>query len=91
MPRFQLDISEEDLQEIEAMMEKTGVSTKKEFINNAVTLLNWAIRQREQGNSIAAIDEAADIYRDLEMPILSKVKPDAGKRPAARRKPSTSN
>lgn len=70
MARFQLEISEEGIEEIETLMEETGTPTKREFVNNALSLLKWAIRQRERGYSIAAVNEAEGVYRELEMPIL---------------------
>lgn len=75
MARFQLDISEEGLEEIEALMEQTRTPTKREYVNNALTLLKWAVRQRARGNSIAAVNEAEGVYRELEMPILDRASP----------------
>lgn len=75
LARFQLEISEESLEEIEALVAKTGTSTKKEFINYAITLLKWAIKQSESGNIIASINEKEGRYKELEMPILDHVRP----------------
>lgn len=73
MARFQMDIPEERLQELEELMNDTGISTKKELMNNALTLLRWAIQEREKGFQIASIDEDEGVYKQLQMPILDTV------------------
>ncbi|MFQ6056242.1 MAG: hypothetical protein ACE5J3_09725 [Methanosarcinales archaeon] len=40
------------------------------MFNYALTLLKWAIREREKGNRIASIDEKNGKYKEIEMPIL---------------------
>lgn len=63
------------MRELDQLMKLSGVSTKKEFVNSALTLLKWAINQRRAGRIIGSIDERKDSYRELEMPILSEIKP----------------
>jgi hypothetical protein len=69
--RIQIDVSPQKLAELEELMRLCGISTKKELINNALTLLQWAVRQVRNGRTIASIDEQEGRYRELEMPILS--------------------
>ena len=73
MPRLQIDVTEGQVRDIEALMRKCGVGTKKELFNNAFVLLDWAVGQIEQGNVIASINEADQRYRELQMPILNTV------------------
>ena len=73
MPRLQIDVTAQQVKDIEALMEKCGVNTKKELFNNAFVLLDWAVGEREKGNLIASINEAAEKYRELQMPILNHV------------------
>ena len=75
MARFQLDISDKRLKEIEALMELTNPATKKEFVNSAITLLKWSIRQRQLGCSIASYNDSTDHIKELAMPILDDVQP----------------
>ena len=75
MARFQLDISDTRLKEIEVLMELTNTATKKEFINSAITLLKWGIRQRQLGGSIASYNDRTDHIKELAMPILDDVQP----------------
>jgi hypothetical protein len=73
--RLQIDMNGEKMRELDDLMRESGVATKKEFVNSALTLLKWAINQRRAGRIIASIDEKTDSYRELEMPILSVIKP----------------
>ena len=72
--RIQLDVPFERNKEIEDLMKRTSTSTKKEFINNALTLLEWAIEETENGRVIASLDEQNKSYKELVMPILAAVK-----------------
>lgn len=75
MARFQLDIPQDKIDEIEQLMAATHTPTKKAFVNNAITLLKWAIRQRQNGYLVTSYDEERDRLRELEMPILDRIKP----------------
>lgn len=54
-------------------MEQTGLTTKKDLFNNALTLLSWAIEEVANGNTIASVNEEENRYRVLQMPILTHV------------------
>jgi hypothetical protein len=73
--RLQIDFDSRKMREIESLMERAGIATKKEFVNWALTLLKWAIKERSAGRIIASVDERNDSYKELEMPILSEVEP----------------
>lgn len=74
MPRISsFDVTEKGLRDIEEMMQVTGTTTKKDLFNNALTILQWAIEERQKGHSIAAISETTNITWMLEMPILRNV------------------
>ena len=75
--RIQLEIPGEKYSQIEALMQKAGLRTKTEFINNALTLLSWAIREVEQGRSIASVDKGNERYREILLPALENVAGDA--------------
>ena len=71
--RIQFEISDNRLKELEALMDTVGVTTKKELLNNALTLLEWAIEEERKGHIIASLDERAKKYRELVMPIFRNV------------------
>ena len=72
--RLQIDVDSDKMREIESLMKEARVTTKKEFINWALTLLKWAIRERRAWRIIASVDERKDSYKELDMPILSEVR-----------------
>ena len=73
--RLQIELNEERFKELEELMREGRASTKKEFVNAALTLMEWAMKERRAGKIIASVDEKKDSYKELVMPILSEVKP----------------
>lgn len=71
--RVQFELTEEKVRELEALMEESGVKTKKDFINNALTLLEWAIEEKKAGRMIASVDKNEESYREVLMPLLSNM------------------
>jgi len=71
MKRIQFELSENKLLELEALMEETGVKTKKDILNNALSFLDWAIKERKNGRIIASVDEENQKYKEIIMPILT--------------------
>jgi hypothetical protein len=71
MVRLQLEFPESRVKAIEELMSLTGILTKKDFFNNALTLFKWAIEERRAGRQIASLD--GGLYRELRMPALDSV------------------
>ncbi|MBA7496879.1 hypothetical protein ES702_07488 [subsurface metagenome] len=70
--RIQFELNEQGAQELEKLMEATDVATRKDLFNNALTLLEWAIKEKRKGRTIASLDEKEQKYKEIEMPILSR-------------------
>lgn len=68
--RIQFELSETGFQELERLMKICGVSTRKDLLNNALTLLAWAIGERRSGRIIASVDEKEHKYKEIQMPVL---------------------
>ncbi|SEO33591.1 hypothetical protein SAMN04488103_12412 [Gemmobacter aquatilis] len=68
--RFQFDVKDERVEEIKALMDDIGADSNRELFNNALTLLEWAVEEVKNGNTIASINEANKVYRELQMPAL---------------------
>lgn len=69
MKRMQFEIPEEREQELMDLMRRTGITTRKDLFNNALTVFEWMVREREQGNSIASINEKEKKFKELVTPI----------------------
>lgn len=68
--RMQFDLPEDRLKELDSLMAKCGISTKKELFNYALTILEWAVDEYARGNEIAAVDREKKEFYSLRMPGL---------------------
>lgn len=73
LTRIQLELPEDKVKQIEALMEESGLKTKKEYINNALTLLEWAMREVKSGRVIASVDEREKRYKEILLPALDNI------------------
>jgi metal-responsive CopG/Arc/MetJ family transcriptional regulator len=71
--RIQFEIPEEKVREIERWMAEGGVKTRRDFFNNAISLLIWAMQERKKGRIIASVDENEKKYKEVLMPILENI------------------
>lgn len=55
------------------LMSVCGFRTQAELINNAITMLEWAVETVQRGNQVAAFNEASKSYEVVDMPVLQKV------------------
>lgn len=67
---IQLDIPKDREPEIQSLMKATGAETPRELFNNALTLLDWAVKTVKEGREVAEVDETSDEYRVLSIPSL---------------------
>lgn len=70
----QLDLPKPRITDIEKMMVETGVATRKDFFENALTFFEWAIQQRKAGRIIVTTDSNGNKPCELVMPALQNVK-----------------
>ena len=78
MVRIQLDLPEEQVAALDQLMVDTRLRTRKELFNNALTLFDWAVKQKKAGRVIAAIDQSQDVVKELVMPSLENAGPIMG-------------
>jgi molecular chaperone GrpE (heat shock protein) len=77
MPRLQIDITdtqEKDLEQLLNELKEFGIGTKKDLFNNALALFEWAVRERRRNRIIASIDEAAERFHEVHMPVLDRIR-----------------
>ena len=67
--RLQFELTRDKLDEIERLRIDGGFDTRKDLLNNAMTLMKWALKHAEEGHAIAAIDGGK--YFELQMPFLT--------------------
>lgn len=81
--RLQIEVTEEQERQMLDTMARAGISTKKDLINNALTLFVWALDEVSAGNSIASVNEDEKRYRELQMPPLNYARMRSPRRVAA--------
>lgn len=84
-----MDLPAKRIEELNKIMTKTGLSTRKDLFENALTFFAWAVSQRESGRTIASIAENSSEYRELLMPALAAVNSHEAQSSITRRKIKT--
>jgi len=51
--------------------ELAGVKTRREFVDQAIVFLGWAIGERAKGRVIASVDADSGGYREVVLPAFS--------------------
>jgi Arc/MetJ-type ribon-helix-helix transcriptional regulator len=75
--RIQLEISESRREQIRELMEKADFKTYSDLFNNAITLLQWSVRQIEDGCLIVSLNPETERQKELAMPFLQHIAGDS--------------
>jgi hypothetical protein len=70
--RLNFEFPEDRVQELKDLQAEAGAENMKELVNNALTILEWAIKEVKNGNEIAAVNENDQVYRVLVTPLLER-------------------
>jgi hypothetical protein len=73
MVRVQLELPEDRVAELDELGERLRIRTRKDLLNTALTLLEWAVNEKAAGNKIASVDVENQVLRELVMPGLESV------------------
>jgi len=71
--RLNFEINEDQMNSFKALQQRTGAGTMKDLVNNALTILEWAVDETAKGNEVAALNEDDKSYRILVTPLLQHV------------------
>ena len=71
--RLNFEFSQDRVQDLQNLKTTTGTNNMKELVDNAFSILEWAVNETKDGNEIAAINEADRTYRVLITPLLQRV------------------
>lgn len=61
----------EKSRELELLMARAGLKSRKDLINTALSLFDWVVKEQEGGKTIASLDQANKHYKELRIPGLS--------------------
>ena len=68
--RVQFELGEAAVDFLDSLKEKLGLSTRTEAIKYALSILNWAIKEAQEGHVISTVDQEGGIIREFNMPGL---------------------
>lgn len=71
--RVQLVLPADRVRMLDQLAAEAGLTTRKDLFNNALTLLNWAVREVRRGRVIASVDETTQRFTELHTPMLDAV------------------
>jgi hypothetical protein len=71
--RLNFEFSEQRVGDLKRLLDETRTETMKDLVNNAFTILEWAVDETRAGNEIAAVNQNQEVYRVLITPILQNV------------------
>jgi hypothetical protein len=78
--RVQLDLPTEKVEQLDRLAAEVGFATRKDLFNNALTLLQWAVKESRRGRAIASVDQANERFTELHMPFLSDLSHQAAQK-----------
>jgi len=67
--KFQFEMPEANAVRLDDIAREAGVA-KKDIINNALTILDWAIEEVQAGRKICSVGDSEDRFRELVLPLL---------------------
>jgi hypothetical protein len=69
--RLQVDMTRERLDAIDQLVSITGLATRKDLLDNALTLLAWVVRETRRGRAIGSADISGENFKEVAMPCLA--------------------
>ncbi len=73
MVRIQLELPEGRVAELDELAARLHLRTRKDLLNTAITLLEWAASEKTAGHKIASVDMESQVLRELVMPGLESL------------------
>lgn len=73
LTRVQIELPTDRVEALDRLAAEAGLATRKELVSNALTLLEWAVKQVRRGRVLASIDDEEGRMIELNMPFLSSL------------------
>jgi hypothetical protein len=73
--RIQLELSENSVAQIKALMKEANIRTYSDVFSSALAILNWAVKEKRKGLRIVSANEKTNEVTELAMPVLDAVGP----------------
>jgi hypothetical protein len=73
--KLDFEVSDQDIETLDSLVKEAGLDSYKDLFNNSLALFRWAAEQTKAGCVIAAVDEEAKKYTEVQMQALSHLAP----------------
>jgi len=70
--RIQIVVDDTYKEMLENLKRTTGLNQWQDLFSDAITMYNWAVKQRTEGRIVASMNEQEENYRELQMPSLER-------------------
>lgn len=70
--RIQIVVDDTYKEMLENLKRTTGLNQWQDLFSDAITMYNWAVKQRTEGRIVASMNENEENYRELQMPSLER-------------------
>ena len=81
--RWQLDVPGIRARELDEFANTYGFATRKDLVNTALSLLQWAVDEVKTGRIVASVDEKNMRYKQIDLPAFKLAASHAAANPAA--------
>jgi hypothetical protein len=78
--RIQFEMVTERAGDLDRLMKATGIRTRRELFDNALTLFEWAVAVSERGHLVTAHDEETGKFQPILMPALETARRTGSRR-----------
>jgi len=75
--RIQIVVDDTYKEMLENLKRATGLNQWQDLFSDAITMYNWAVKQRTEGRIVASMNEHEENYRELQMPSLERAAENA--------------
>lgn len=72
--RVQFDLTESAVNRVDELITLSEASTRKNYVENALGLMEWALSMAQRGYTIAAIDENTNSFREFSTPLITGIR-----------------
>jgi hypothetical protein len=67
--RIQIDLSPKEVERMNNVMKQCDIESRKDLFNNALAIMEWAIKEVGKGFSIASVDDTTQ--KDAKLPTFT--------------------
>ncbi len=75
--KITITLAESELEELDLLVALSGLSSRVELLNNALTVYGWAANEVMEGGEIASVYRKRDSFSVMETPVFGKLREHA--------------